>query len=467
MHKFVRLMFREVDASALAVFRMGFGALLLFECINYGVFLCLECDYHDTAFLFKYAGFEWVRAAPTVWLRAIWLAMAVCAVCVVVGLYYRLAMVLFTIGFSYHFLLDEALYLNHFYMVILFCVLMCFIPANRYWALDAKLGISGRTSPTTPLWSIFLLAAQLEIILIHAGLVKINWDWLNLEPMRLWMTARSADENMLLQFLTLDWGIAVAAYSAIALHLLGAPLLLFKRTRLIVLCIYAAFHFTNAFVFNIGIFPWFTLFASLLLFDPDWPKQCFAWAKRHSAFLRNRFDFAPLRYAPDFYRGTLSTKHFVLVLAVMAWLLFQSLFPLRHWFAPGNVAWNEDGHRYSWRMKLRAKRGEAAFNVRDESGHEWRVLPAASLNRKQTRKMTCIPDMIWQFAHFVKTDFEAQGFKGISVTADVKCSLNARQRARLVDPDIDLTAIPRNEPVTNWILPLKVPLSNPVLPEFL
>lgn len=33
----------------------------------------------------------------------------------------------------------------------------------------------------------------------------------------------------------------------------------------------------------------------------------------------------------------------------------QILYPLRHHLYPGDVTWNELGHRYSWRMKLRDK----------------------------------------------------------------------------------------------------------------
>ncbi len=457
MDSAVRTLFKQVDASALAVFRMGMGALLLFDCINYGLFLCIKCDYVNTEFLFKYAGFEWVHALPEAGLRFVWMVMALCAIAIIVGYYYHFAMVLFTIGFSYHFLLDQAQYLNHFYMVILFCVLMCFIPANRYWSVDAALD-PRRASATTPYWTYVLLGTQLEIILIHAGLVKINYDWLNLEPLRLWLNYRSVDENWLLQFLTMDWGIAIASYGAIALHLIGAPLLLFKRTRLIVLGIYASFHLTNAFVFNIGIFPWFTLFASLLLFDKDWPKQVWSWMRSRSRRLHQRYPIEPVRQMPQFFKAELTSAHYLVVTLMCCWLAVQVFYPLRHWTRDGNVAWNEDGHRFSWRMKLRSKRALATFHVRDGSGREWVEKPGTRLNPRQARKMSCIPDMIWQYAGFLKAEYTAQGYSDITVTADIMCSLNARPPARLVRQDMDLTSFGRYEPVTNWTLPMTTPL---------
>ncbi|MBX2880788.1 MAG: HTTM domain-containing protein, partial [Granulosicoccus sp.] len=283
LNRIIQQMFCPVDAAFLAVFRIGFGAILLFESVNYGLFLCLECFYHSSDLLFKYRHFSWVNAAPTVWLRTIWLLMAVLAIMVMLGFYYRAAMLLYTVGFTYHFLLEQVLYLNHFYLVILLCGLMTLVPAHAYWSLDAKRS-SAIASDTVPYWSKFVLAAQLEIVLIYAGLVKLNADWLALEPMRMWMNYRSHDEIALFQWLTQDWGIAVASYGVIALHLIGAPLLLYRKTRLPVLFCYAFFHTINMFVFNIGIFPWMTLFASLLFFDADWPRQFAAWLSQKRIF---------------------------------------------------------------------------------------------------------------------------------------------------------------------------------------
>jgi len=59
------------------------------------------------------------------------------------------------------------------------------------------------------------------------------------------------------------------------------------------------------------------------------------------------------------------------------------------------VAWNEDGHRFSWLMKLRSKQGTASVVVISENGQRVVVDPADHLNRKQTRTMACIPDLLW------------------------------------------------------------------------
>lgn len=468
MKNLYQIVFRQVDPSFLSAFRMGLGAILFFDCINYGIFLCLQCDYHDTDVLFKYAGFEWIKPLPTIGLRALWLIMAIFALGIMLGWYYRFSIIAYTLGFTYLFLLDEALYLNHFYMVILFCVLMCFIPANRHWAMDAKRRPEIARS-TISNWPRFLLGAQLEIILIYAGLVKINHDWLNLEPLRLWLTARSADEGPLLQLLTMDWGIAVAAYGSILLHLVGAPLLLFKRTRLYVLAAYACFHVTNAFVFNIGIFPWFTLFASLILFDADWPRQFWNWLRQRVNWLRQRYPVLPfLKISPMPVSAT--SMHHLIVCCIAVWLLVQLLVPWRHFVMPGDVAWNEVGHRYSWRMKLRSKRGLAMFIVvgtNADGEKRWRIDPADHLNLRQTRKMPCIPDMVWQFGQFLEQEYSSKGFDKVAVFADIRCSLNGRRFVRFIDPTVDLTSISRNTHPDEWIVPLTEPHRDPVVSRML
>ena len=132
------LFFRPVDAASLAVFRIALGALMLFEAINYGLFLPLDGMYRETDLLFKYAGFEWVRLPPGPWLEIGFAAMALGAIGVILGLFFRASAILLLVTFSYLFLLDQALYLNHFYLAILYIAILACTPAHRLWSLDAR-----------------------------------------------------------------------------------------------------------------------------------------------------------------------------------------------------------------------------------------------------------------------------------------------------------------------------------------
>jgi len=463
MTKFNRYWFEAVDASSLAVFRIMFGALLLFESVNYGVFLCLDCMYRSSALLFKYHQFEWVDLWPGVGLEIHFLVMALSAICIMLGLYYRIAMIIYTLCFSYLFLLDQALYLNHFYLAILFCIIMVFVPAHHYWSLDARRK-PAIASATVPAWSRLWLVVQLEIVLIYAGLVKVNLDWLNLEPMRLWMNAQSHDSHAIFQWLTQDPGIALASYGVIVLHLLGAPLLLWRKTRLPVFVLYCIFHTINALVFNIGIFPWMTLAATLMLFDPDWPKQIYRWFRARRGLSMSKTT-TKNSVSNDAVQNTGSgLRNTVVVLAISGWLAIQVVVPLRHWFLPGNVAWNEAGHRFSWRMKLRDKRGLAKFYVVVNDKPSVLVDPTLHLNSKQIRKMNCIPDLIWQYAQFLDHEYTKHADDDVKVFVDAQCSLNTRANAGLINRLVDLTSIDRTEPVQNWILPMAKELPRKYLP---
>jgi hypothetical protein len=277
--------------------------------------------------------------------------------------------------------------------------------------------------------------------------------------MRLWMNEQSQDSLVIFQWLTQDWGIAAASYGVILVHLLGAPLLLWRKTRFLVFCVYAVFHTINAFVFNIGIFPWMTLAATLLVFDPDWPKQFGRW-------LQTKGYLGSYSIPPSMAPGTKNAgKPATLIVVCMTlWLIAQVLVPLRHHFYPGNVAWNEAGHRFSWRMKLRAKRGYAQFYVVVNDAPAIKVNPNTHLSRKQIFKMSCIPDLIWQYGQFLEQQYQKADTDNVQVYVDASCSLNAREPATLINRLVDLTSIPRTHPVNEWVLPLNKPIAKPFLP---
>ena len=110
------------------------------------------------------------------------------------------------------------------------------------------------------------------MLYLYAGIVKVNPDWLRLEPLAMWM-ARRQDFALIGHLFVHDWVVAIGAYGSIILHLFGAPLLLFRRTRIYVAIVYGIFHLSNHFMFQIGIFPWMTMAGTMMFFDPDWPRQ--------------------------------------------------------------------------------------------------------------------------------------------------------------------------------------------------
>ena len=460
---FKQRFFQPVDASSVIVFRIGFGVILLIEAFRYLSSNWIQRFYIEPEFHFKYYGFEWVTPWSGDGMYWHFIALAVLAFFILVGAFYRVSAILFFLGFSYVFLLDESRYLNHFYLVIVVALLMCVIPANRHLAVDAWLRPKLR-SPSVPQWSVWLLRAQFEIVYLYAGIVKINEDWLQLEPLSMWL-ARRSDFPVLGPLFTQDWSVAVAAYGVIILHVIGAPLLLWRRTRLFIFILYCFFHFLNHFVFTIGIFPWFTLLGTLIFFDPDWPKQV-------RDFVLKRFGEtqAPIIPAPSVNSAgagetTAALPHPVIQNLLMGffgvWILVQTLVPLRHFLYPGNVSWTEEGHRFAWQMKLRTKVGNAIFFITDPITHKtWEIDPRNYLPRSQARKLATHPDMILQYAHYLADIWrEENQQQEVEVRAQVLASLNGRKAAPLIDPTRDLTKVERNLRHADWILPLNEPLN--------
>ncbi len=87
----------------------------------------------------------------------------------------------FFLGFTHVFLLAQATYLNHFYLISLVGFVLIFLPANRFAAWDVRRQPELRLD-SVPIWTIWLLRFQITIPYIYGGIAKINADWLRGGP---------------------------------------------------------------------------------------------------------------------------------------------------------------------------------------------------------------------------------------------------------------------------------------------
>lgn len=65
--------------------------------------------------------------------------------------------------------------------------------------------------------------------------------------------------------------------------------------------------------------------------------------------------------------------------------------------------------------------------------------------------MAMQPDMILQYAHFLKQHYEQRGMQNPSVRAGVYVTLNARPSRLLFDPMLDLSEIKDSWHTKTWI----------------
>ena len=252
------------------------------------------------------------------------------------GLFYRLATTLFWLAFTYVFLLDQANYLNHFYLVCLISGLLIVIPAHHTlslarWLSPTKIALWVRhlpggpsifrrgsvpppmlsphqTATTIPYWSLLCLRLQLSIVYIYGGIAKLNYDWLGGQPMRLWLADR-LDFPVVGHLFTEEWVVYFFSYGGLLFDLCVVPLLLWPRTRPIAFLVSLIFHLTNAALFDIGIFPWFMIAATTLFFEPEWPKQWLTLGRpithKKSRAKQNKNSHSPPHILPIFTTSSL------------------------------------------------------------------------------------------------------------------------------------------------------------------
>lgn len=427
---------KPVDIAPLVLFRIAFGAIMIWEVWRYFHFDRINRYFIQPEFTFTYFGFAWVRPLPGDGMIGLFYFIGLLSALIMVGLFYRASMFLFFLCFSYVFLLDMAQYLNHFYLISLISFLMIFVPAHRAFSLDALLR-PGLRAQAVPAWTLWLLRGQFIVIYIYAGVAKLNADWLRGEPMRLWLSERM-DFPVIGSLFTEEWLVYAMSYGGLLFDLLVIPLIFWRRTRWLAVAAAVVFHLMNARLFNIGVFPWFALAATVLFLPPHWLR--FRWLGRDNG---ERRAAAPLQNVNGF------------ILAVMGiYFAVQIALPLRHFLYPGDVNWTEEGHKFAWHMRLRSKDGEARFYITDrQTGQTREVNPLDHLNQRQYSQMAGRPEMTLEFAHYLSDQHD-----GAAVRVWNPVSLNGRAPQLMVDPSVDLTQQSRSLQPASWILPLRQPL---------
>lgn len=429
---------QQVDGASLALFRMLFGGLLLVDVVRYFTHDWVYRYYIKPGFQFSYVpGIEPWPGAGMYWHVG---ATGVLAALVALGWWYRLAAPLLAAALTYLFLLDRALYLNHFYLICLLAWLFVAIPAQRTWSLDRWFG--QKSGPEqVPLWTIWLLRFQIGVVYFYGGIAKLNVDWLSGMPVSDWVLDRS-DLPVVGPLLSHPWAGLVVAWAGVLIDLTMPFLLLGRRSFWVGAGIALCFHVSNALLFHIGIFPWLMLGTLVLFPRPDWPRRLFGNGESEAN------NVEPQTSA----HGSVEIRLGTVVLA--SYVLLQLLVPLRHWCLPGDVTWTEEGHRFSWRMKLRDKSGKAKLYATDPvTGERTKVRLKTWLSKRQRKKMATHPDMILQFARFVADEAERQGKPRPKVTVKARASVNGGPRGLLIDPEVDLASVQETWGAEPWILP--------------
>ena len=393
-------LFTDLNGSSLAVFRIAFGLIMHWEVWRYFLNDWIRQYYIWPSFNFPYPLFEWVTPWAGNGMFIHFVVLGVLSLLIATGFLYKISTPLFFVGITYVFLLEESHYLNHMYLVCLLSFLLIFVPALRSLSLDRIIFGKGWAS-TIPAWSLYLIGSQLAIPYFFGGVAKIGTDWLLARPLAIGLGG-FADLPLAGPIFEHNWGLLFISYSGLLLDLFIVPLLIWPRSRSVSFTVITSFHLLNAFWFQIGIFPWFMILASTIFFSPDWPQKMLiriksisrlgqlgvglsgvlggliAWAaigpslvpilvgifSGLAVFWLTSETLWPAEKVLSLQKQsscTISRTRKVTIILLASWMIFQVTIPLRHYLIPSVVHWTEEGHRFAWHMKLRAKEAKVRF----------------------------------------------------------------------------------------------------------
>jgi len=432
-----RLLFTKVDNSPLLIFRIFFGILVSLEC--YGAILTgwVRRTLVEPQFTFNFIGFDWLQPLPGYGMYMYFFVLGTLGIGIALGYKYRFSIISFTVLWTGVYLMQKTSYNNHYYLLILISILMCFLPANSGYSFDVKKNPSVRKEHMFSYvkWAIVL---QLYIVYTYASVAKIYGDWLDFGIIKILMSSR-ADYYIIGELLQQPWIHKIIGVFGIAFDFLVVPALLWKPTRKLAFFASIFFHLFNSIVFQIGIFPYLALAFSVFFFEAATIRNIFL--KKKTLYTENSIEI------PSF-------KNTALLLGII-YFSIQLVLPVRHYFITDAVLWTEEGHRMSWRMMLRSRAGTITFNVVNK---ETKVSTFVNLDdylsRKQRLRIAAYPDFIWQFAQRLKKEYAKKG-EAISVYAlNSKVSINGKPYRAFIDPKVDLANEPWNHfGHNNWILP--------------
>jgi hypothetical protein len=105
---------------------------------------------------------------------------------------------------------------------------------------------------------------------------------------------------------------------------------------------------------------------------------------------------------------------------------------------------------------LMEKAGKAFFYIDDLSSNKTQEVTISDyLSVNQEKMMATQPDMMVQFAHFLKSKYEEKGFINPKVRVECYVTLNGSGSKLFIDKNIDLAKQEDSFAHKTWILPFE------------
>lgn len=292
------------------------------------------------------------------------------------------------------------------------------------------------TKKTASRWAILTLQLQMAIVYFFAGIAKVNADWLlNAMPLKIWLPTRTDTPFGFL----LDETIVAYLFSwcGMLFDISIAFFLFNRRTVWYAYGVVVIFHVLTATLFpGIGMFP-FIMIVCATIFLP---------AQFHERILR-AFKFNPQSQIRNPQSPSISTFQYLLVSVLAIHFIIQFTLPFRYALYHNRLFYTEQGYRFSWRVMLMEKAGLVFFHVKDKNGKLHEINNHDFLTDQQEKQMSTQPDMILQFAQFLKNNFQTD-----EVYAEAYVTVNGKGSNLFFDPKINLANVKDDFSDKKWIL---------------
>ena len=284
-----------------------------------------------------------------------------------------------------------------------------------------------------------VLQFQIGLVYFLAGVAKLNHHWLfEAMPLSIWLPAQS-HFPILGKLFSLKLTAFLFSWAG-AIFDLCIPFILLTRFRYIGFIAIIIFHLLTGIMFQIGMFPLIMVLSVPIFFPESFHK--IAWSpllSKNALELENVF---------------IPKLNDLLIMLFFIHFVFQLLIPFRYLLYPGNRFWTEQGYRFGWRVMLIEKSGSCTFYVKDSiTGRKGQIDNSEYLLPHQEKQMSFQPDMIVQFAQYLKDVFQKKGYKNPIICAECYVRLNQNQSQLLFDPNLDLSQIPDDLSNKNWLYP--------------
>jgi len=470
--KIQKLLFTQIDASVVSLFRIVFGCFMVYQMMYY---FQIDYTYQFMAgpqLLFSYPGLSFMQPLPLGILKIVHVALLLAAVLIAIGLWYRYAITFFFIGFTYFSFIDITLYNNHIYLIALLAFVMIFIDADRKYSISAR---RTKTHPILkiPAWNQYLLVFLIALPYFYGGIAKLSSNWLDTNLVSIMVDASGA--STLSNLFSKEVLVGFLKYGGIVYDLGIVFLLLFKRTRLLGILLVIIFNYTNhSLLFDdIGIFPFLMICSTILFFNAEKVNdfiQSFKnkekankvskkEAKRLRKLSKKTASASEIVAQPTEQLFTRTAKQTWVTVCLGVFVLFHLLFPFRYILVTNNPEWSGQGSRFAWRMKMQAKE-VISFNmtIKDNAtGATGPIEAKTFLSTNQSMHLLEEPYNVIQFAKFLKPKIEKEyNIKDPSIMADVVVRFNGLPPQPLISPAVDLTQVnERAFAKHEWVVPLR------------